>query len=186
MPTSGSHGFLLVGLRIGIVGPPTASSLRNFVIRADLMTHGSSHPTPSAACTFGEKTGRKALVASRAQEEKPRFTGVWEADDGTRTHDLLHGKRGVGGLEKRWKRQCRAESGAVLPQSGVTRLRPIRFDWPQFGHETPPCAHSDAGAAPSRPNATGEAAVGRRINAISAGLKPPPVTPPGRVVSRVC
>jgi uroporphyrinogen-III synthase len=75
MPTSGSHGFLLVGLRIGIVGPPTASSLRNFVIRADLMTHGSSHPTPSAACTFGEKTGEKNPGCQPCSKEKPPIYG---------------------------------------------------------------------------------------------------------------
>ena len=27
------------------------------------------------------------------QNKNPRFTGVLEADDGTRTHDLLHGKQ---------------------------------------------------------------------------------------------
>jgi hypothetical protein len=28
---------------------------------------------------------------ARDPDENPRFTGVLEADDGTRTHDLLHG-----------------------------------------------------------------------------------------------
>jgi hypothetical protein len=35
---------------------------------------------------------------STAANKNPRFTGVLGADDGTRTHDLLHGKRVVGSL----------------------------------------------------------------------------------------
>jgi hypothetical protein len=36
-------------------------------------------------------------VAS-STSKNPRFTGVLRADDGTRTHDLLHGKRVVGSV----------------------------------------------------------------------------------------
>src|SRR5687767_9043786 len=41
---------------------------------------------------LGRKRGDRTLVMIFAQKENPRFTGVLEADDGTRTHDLLHGK----------------------------------------------------------------------------------------------
>ena len=39
---------------------------------------------------YGEKDPR---CQSRHRGKNPRFTGVFEADDGTRTHDLLHGKQ---------------------------------------------------------------------------------------------
>jgi hypothetical protein len=37
--------------------------------------------------------GTQVAISSNTN---PRLSGVFEADDGTRTHDLLHGKRVVG------------------------------------------------------------------------------------------
>jgi hypothetical protein len=45
------------------------------------------------ACQSWEKMGRKRASLSVLEKQNPRFTGVLEADDGTRTHDLLHGKQ---------------------------------------------------------------------------------------------
>jgi hypothetical protein len=43
----------------------------------------------TCGCTFWDTSGTHV---ARSANENPRFTGVSGADDGTRTHDLLHGK----------------------------------------------------------------------------------------------
>jgi hypothetical protein len=46
----------------------------------------------SLGCKFWDTSGPTSPVRAN---KNPRFTGVFRADDGTRTHDLLHGKDGT-------------------------------------------------------------------------------------------
>jgi len=50
--------------------------------------------------------------------KNPRFTGVLEADEGTRTLDLLHGKEAVDGFGRRKMTFCRNRNPPQERQAG--------------------------------------------------------------------
>jgi hypothetical protein len=79
------------------------------------------------------------------------FAGTSRADDGTRTHDLLYGKRGVNRARRAeirgWMR-VPASSRTRRARAGFDR---IRSDSGVFGHQFRTCAHSTRiEAEPSR------------------------------------
>jgi hypothetical protein len=58
-------------------------------------TSYSTFALPASRCVADKRSGdngeKAPWIIRLGQRENPRFTGAFKADDGTRTHDLLHG-----------------------------------------------------------------------------------------------
>ena len=70
----------------------------------------------SFAYTTRDSSGPDVVTRSN---KNPRFTGALEADDGTRTHDLLHGKEPARG-----DKGCHERTDGLLMRNRTGRARP--------------------------------------------------------------
>src|SRR5207248_11428639 len=88
---------VLVGTQEGLGGvEPCAVRIRRagaLEVIASRVLDGPSHSERPTLSLPVHAVARARLESSRSGNEKPPIYGGFRADDGTRTHDLLHGKQ---------------------------------------------------------------------------------------------